>query len=328
MLNYESELSEVFLTALSHQYNVDKNVVFDYFYFRCLIANGIQKIDRRTKEQYLKSFLIKELNLPANEKGFTYKNEFIHISFSLENSLENIVTDWRESSSWKKVTNSKGITLPYEDFIKMEWTRILRHSKNKAKPYKDSVHYQSYLKWHGLMFLNKLYMANPTAPKKIEHVKYPDDYDIFTRTLEEIYGANIHSVEFISTKSVDITEKDLEDFLIKNLDLIEEGMKLVDRQHYIKDGRIDIVAKDKENCFVLIELKVQEDKELIWQTIFYPMQFKKEHNLDAVRMITVAPNYTNHILKPLKKVDGVEIFQFKPSIELGKIKSLDISKVS
>lgn len=56
-------------------------------------------------------------------------------------------------------------------------------------------------------------------------------------------------------------ERDLEDYIVRNLDQIEDGLKLYSkkdatgRQFNTDVGRIDILAIDKNNDFVVIELK-------------------------------------------------------------------------
>lgn len=328
MLNYESELSDLFLEKLSCLYGVDRNNVYHYFHLRFLIQHYDGKIDKIEKNRKMVDFLIKELNLPMDDNEFCYKDENIKKGFGLENSLENIIIDWEFGSSLKSVTTSTGVSIPYEEYIEKECKKVIRHGTNRAKPYKLNPRYFSYLKWNSLDLLNKRYLANPVSSILIEGVYYPSHHNDFIRTLEEVYYADIHSVEMRTTNTVSITEDDLETYLVKHLDLIEEGLKYVDRQYTLREGRIDILAKDKNNDYVILELKVQEDKEIIWQSLYYPMQFKKENKVNKVRMITVAPKYPNHILFPLQQIKGVEIIQFKPFIELGKIKSMILLKIS
>ena len=56
-------------------------------------------------------------------------------------------------------------------------------------------------------------------------------------------------------------ERDIEDHLIHNLDVIEKGLKFVSRQFNTDVGRIDILAEDKHGCRVVIEVKVGEAKD-------------------------------------------------------------------
>lgn len=221
MLNYESELNEALLEQLSIMYKVKRPNVYHYFYLRFLIEHQEKEIHAFNRNRMIVEFLLRELNIPLVDKKVVYKGEAIEKGCTIENSLENIVVDWEFSASLKDVMTSKGISMTHEEFIKREWKRIQRHGKNKAKPYKQSPLYLSYLKWHSLEFLNKLYQASPTAPHLIEGIDYPLFHNLFVRTLEEVYIADIHSVEWATTNVVSITEKELEKYLINNLSIIE-----------------------------------------------------------------------------------------------------------
>jgi molybdopterin-biosynthesis enzyme MoeA-like protein len=92
------------------------------------------------------------------------------------------------------------------------------------------------------------------------------------------------------------TEYELEDYLVDNLNLIEKGLKYIDRQVPVSHGIIDILARDKNDELCIIELKIEEDaSRLIWQCSYYPTQFN-----EPSRMITVAPGYSERIEIALK----------------------------
>lgn len=98
-------------------------------------------------------------------------------------------------------------------------------------------------------------------------------------------------------------ESFLEDFLVDHIEIIEEDMEFIERQYKVENGVIDILAKDKNGMICIIELKVTEsDKNLVWQTAYYPTCFKEE-----TRIITIAPRYTTKIYNALKNVKNVEI---------------------
>ncbi|MGK4040915.1 endonuclease NucS domain-containing protein [Heyndrickxia oleronia] len=101
------------------------------------------------------------------------------------------------------------------------------------------------------------------------------------------------------------SESDLEKYLKTRLHLIEDGLRLIDTQYEVKGGIIDILARDKNDNLCIIELKVNsKPKELIWQCLYYPLQFKDEIGL---RMITVAPKYDDSIKVILDKIPYVEM---------------------
>jgi len=49
-------------------------------------------------------------------------------------------------------------------------------------------------------------------------------------------------------------EKQLENYIVVNLQLIEDDMKLIKVQYSVNDGIIDILARDKNNKLCIIEL--------------------------------------------------------------------------
>jgi RecB family endonuclease NucS len=112
---------------------------------------------------------------------------------------------------------------------------------------------------------------------------------------------NANSVQKIKTKNH--SEKNLENILIKNLYIIEEGMTLIKNQYEVEKGYVDILARDKDNKLCIIELKVvANDEKLIYQSVYYPTQFK-----EPTRMITICPDYTKKIHTSLKSLGYVEM---------------------
>lgn len=108
-------------------------------------------------------------------------------------------------------------------------------------------------------------------------------------------------------KEEPFNEKDLEKVLIKDLSIIEDGMTLIRNQFPVDGGFIDILARDNNNQLCIIELKkVKHDSKIISQCVYYPTQFDEK-----VRMITIAPDYSNKISKSLKSLKYVEMKTYK-----------------
>jgi hypothetical protein len=124
-------------------------------------------------------------------------------------------------------------------------------------------------------------------------------------------------------------EKDLQNFLAKNLEAIESGLTL-----YEDDGirgieypagngrRIDILALDKENNFVIIELKVSKGYDrVIGQTQRYMGWIQKNlaESGQQVRGIIVARTITEDLLLSAFNQDCIEFFEYQLSVTLSKI---------
>lgn len=103
-----------------------------------------------------------------------------------------------------------------------------------------------------------------------------------------------------------IKESQLEEMVINNLNNLEKGLKFLDHQVTIYDGRIDILTRDKNGILCIIELKVVDNcKDLIWQCAYYPTQFNEK-----TRIIAICPNYREKILKSLHNLKNVELYTY------------------
>ncbi|WP_257151306.1 endonuclease NucS domain-containing protein [Bacillus pseudomycoides] len=112
--------------------------------------------------------------------------------------------------------------------------------------------------------------------------------------------------ELITEEIMNGPETLLEDILCDHIGTIEEGMTFIERQYRVGNGIIDIIAKDKNRTKCIIELKkVEDDKSLVWQSAYYPFCFDED-----VRMITIAPNYSDRIYNALKNISNVKMKVF------------------
>jgi RecB family endonuclease NucS len=113
--------------------------------------------------------------------------------------------------------------------------------------------------------------------------------------------------EQIEPLSVRFLEKHLEKLIIKSIHLVEDGMRVLESQYEVREGIIDILAKDKFGKKVIIELKIVDDcKDLIFQCAYYPTQFNED-----VRVISICPDYTYKINMALRKLGYVEMKKYE-----------------
>jgi len=91
-------------------------------------------------------------------------------------------------------------------------------------------------------------------------------------------------------------EKELEDFLEKNLNKIESGLHLIKRQKKVSTGIIDLFCKDKNGNYVIVEIKRNPNVRVITQLARYNMGFiKRGICRDKLRTILVAPEFSNTV---------------------------------
>jgi hypothetical protein len=123
-------------------------------------------------------------------------------------------------------------------------------------------------------------------------------------------------------------EKDLQNYLAKNLQIIEAGLKLFEEDdisgiEYPAGNRfIDILALDKNNDFVVIELKVSKGYDrVIGQLLRYIgwVEQKMASDGQKVRGIIICKELSEDLLLACSKIKEIELFEYELLIKLNKI---------
>jgi hypothetical protein len=135
--------------------------------------------------------------------------------------------------------------------------------------------------------------------------------------------------EIIKEENEFAYENDLRNYLVRNLYVIEKGLKLytaegVNGEEFYIPGtarRIDILAVDRNENFVVVELKVSRGYEkVIGQTLFYQSSIKTIFNKNNVRVIIVAREISDEIRIATQFLSDFELFEYQLSLTLKKIK--------
>lgn len=117
---------------------------------------------------------------------------------------------------------------------------------------------------------------------------------------------------FLRNLEKGFTEHELGNFLWYQLELVEPGLRFCGEQVHCGNGFVDIVAEDRYNKHVLIELKVIEDDQRLWnQVVRYPKAYAETYDvkLDDVRMMVIAPSFGSFLRQELLKI-GATIFKY------------------
>lgn len=123
-------------------------------------------------------------------------------------------------------------------------------------------------------------------------------------------------------------EKDLQNFLSRNLGLIEPGLQLFEDEgitgiEYPVGGRyIDILALDKNNNYVVIELKVSRGYDRVVGQLLRYVSWIRKHQAESnqeVRGIIIAREISNDLSLACEDLSNVELFEYQLSITLKKI---------
>ncbi len=123
-------------------------------------------------------------------------------------------------------------------------------------------------------------------------------------------------------------EKDLQNFLSKNLCQIEPGLKLYEEEEIVGiefpvgNRRIDILALDKDNNYVVIELKVSRGYDKVVGQLMRYMAWIRKNQADdgqAVRGIIVAREISEDLLLACSESQKIDLYEYQLSVSLEKV---------
>lgn len=126
-------------------------------------------------------------------------------------------------------------------------------------------------------------------------------------------------------------ESQLEDFIIQNWDESELGKKYeliyddgdLKSQQYLTDiGKIDILAKDKDDgSYVVIELKRnQTSDDTVGQVMRYMGWVKDNLDNGDVKGIIIAGKYDEKLNYAQKMIKNIEVFLYEVNFKLNEYK--------
>ena len=127
---------------------------------------------------------------------------------------------------------------------------------------------------------------------------------------EEVVEIQFEDIDFLMVdKLVDKSdlkirghEVDIHESIEEDPELVEEGLKVVEREKETPAGFIDVFARDSEDDWVVIEVKRNPDYNTVLQLQRYVEEIEKEYS-GNIRGILVAPKMTDKVLDYLKERD-------------------------
>ncbi len=121
-------------------------------------------------------------------------------------------------------------------------------------------------------------------------------------------------------------EAHLRDFLAKNLERIEPGLRLYEKdgrsgiEFTIDDGRIDILALDGNNKFLVIELKLSRGRnKTIGQLLYYMGWVDKNLGNSPCRGMIIANEISEDLLIAVHRVPGVSLCRYNLSVSVERV---------
>ncbi len=119
-----------------------------------------------------------------------------------------------------------------------------------------------------------------------------------------------------TTNSPSLAERNLEDFIIHQLEAIEPGLHLVKRQLNTPAGRLDLLCKDANENYVVVELKrMQGTDQVVGQVLRYMGWVKEAYLADNVRGIVIVGKKDQALSYALMAAPNVQVKEFKLLIE-------------
>ena len=314
-MNYEDEVTNLLLEEWSYKFGIkDEKLLYLYLKLRYyLVSKNKTIVERKPFIQ----FLLQELHIT----DFYYKDVEFSTYMRDKNSFDNIIEDLEYQLYDKPTINIITGNLVDMHTYEMNILKDIKdYASKKVKKTEKDAFTQKYYLHFALERLNEKFEVVLQEPRLIEGFHQKD-----ALLLEVELERYLQASNFLTNNLGSITESDLEDYLIRHLDLIEKDLKYLEHQYPLNEGRIDILAKDKDENIVIIELKIVEDKHLLWQSIYYPQEIKKEYG-EKVRMIVICPTYSEYLLGPLSTLP-VELFSYVATISNHKIEQVQLKKI-
>ena len=340
------------IEALNESLKIDSNKGFTW----ALLGHVYREMgeNKEAIKLYKKAIEI-EPNNPGYRKylGLTYykTKDYKNAIITFKNALDK---NPKDSSLWNHLGGSYSTVRDYDNAIKAFEQSLKSYYKNisvwnnivriylKLKNYKkvielcenifkikwdtrDIVYKQQISKTYD--FLSVAYEHIGKNMKSLEasnHAKELSQRIIIKNvtTEENLNSTNWTTVLNYSKKYSNerIYEKQIEETIVKNPEILEDGLKLIGRQYKTSVGFIDILFKDKEDSFVVVELKRGKGSDKVVGQIQRYMAWVNENLTQAksVRGIIVVKEIDkklNYAIKGSKFPIEVITFKNEPPIK-------------
>lgn len=210
----------------------------------------------------------------------------------------------------------------------------IRQSQDRYKTYSSTLRRGkiiTLLKKNGLLdsFMNDYWPFGKTDKGQRKIARYQRVYEAFLghskadeEQGEEEGEENIEETSFV-------LEEHLREYISKNLTVVESGLKLwkdKDGKEGVEysvdeDGRrIDILAMDKNDIPVVIELKVSRGyQKVIGQCLYYKNRVKQLLKSTRTRIIIIAREISPELKTATEDLTDVNLYEYKISFNLQKI---------
>ena len=177
---------------------------------------------------------------------------------------------------------------------------------------------------HGLMksFISKHWPAGSTPAGEARRrgcLRIADEYERFQ--LEG--GASDEEASEDSSSFEFALEAHLRDFLARNLNQIEAGLRLFEQdgrsgvEFPVDGGRIDILAVDRDGKYVAIELKLAQGRNrALGQLLYYMGWIDRNLGREPCRGIVIASEISEELTIAVSRAPGVGLYRYRMNFSL------------
>jgi RecB family endonuclease NucS len=155
--------------------------------------------------------------------------------------------------------------------------------------------------------------AKRTNPDEVVEIRF-EDIELLT----------VHQMVDKSDLKIRGHEVDIHESIEDEPEIVEEGLKVVERERETPAGFIDVFARDEEDDYVVIEVKRNPDYNTVLQLQRYVEEIKEEFS-GNIRGILVAPKMTDKILDYLEE-RGLEFVEVDMEDVIASYEAIDQSQ--
>ncbi|WP_414837470.1 endonuclease NucS [Candidatus Nanosalina sp. VS9-1] len=155
--------------------------------------------------------------------------------------------------------------------------------------------------------------AKRTNPDEIVEIRF-----------EEIELLTVHQLVDKSDLKIRGHEVDIHEAIEDDPEIVEEGLKIVERERETPAGFIDVFARDENDNYVVIEVKRNPDYNTVLQLQRYVDEIEEEFS-GKIRGILVAPKMTDKILNYLEE-RGLEFIEVEMEDVIASYEAIDQSQ--
>ena len=179
---------------------------------------------------------------------------------------------------------------------RQDW--INNHNNVRSRPWKNQL----------VMTEIVPFSCNTYLFKKCELIKLPPQG--FVRVLLPNEASSLAQAPQIS-----IAERNLEDFVVQQLDVVEAGLRLIERQKSTPAGRLDLLCQDARGNYVVVELKkTRGTDQVVGQLLRYMGWAKGEYPKAKVRGIIIVGKKDDALQYAINAAHDIEAKEFTLSI--------------